>query len=156
MADKPGPPARSEPTTQAVPNPPEAGSLSAAEPSQNAWWQNIQVIGGLTAVFLGLSVVLIVSVLAVSFVRDDAEQVAAIAGSAFTVIGTLVGAYFGVKIGTDQTKTAMAQTDRAHSAMREEAAKAQAFAAHVPPSGAKQALETRKISLPDGRRPRPP
>jgi hypothetical protein len=144
MAEKRGPPASSEPTTQAGPNPPEAGSLSETESGQSAWWQNIQVIGGLTAVFLGLSVVLIVSVLAVSFVRDDAEQVAAIAGSAFTVIGTLVGAYFGVKIGTDQTKTAMEQTDRAHSALREEAAKAQAFAAHVPPSEANRALRDAK------------
>jgi hypothetical protein len=61
-----------------------------------------------------------------------------------TVIGTLVGAYFGVKIGTDQTKTAMEQTDRAHSALREEAAKAQAFAAHVPPSEANRALRDAK------------
>jgi hypothetical protein len=94
-------------------------------------WQDIQVIGGLTAVSLGLAVVLIIAMLAVVFVRTDATQVAIVAGSAFTVIGTLVGAYFGMKIGTDQTKAAMEQTDRATKAMREEAAKAQAFASQV-------------------------
>jgi hypothetical protein len=74
MAEKRGPPASSEPNTQAGPNPPEAGSLIETESGQSAWWQNIQVIGGLTAVFLGLSVVLIVSVLAVSFVRDELSK----------------------------------------------------------------------------------
>ena len=98
---------------------------------RSAWGQDIQVIGGLTAVFLGLAVVLIIAMLAVVFVRTDATQVAIVASSAFTVIGTLVGAYFGMKIGTDQTKAAMEQTDRATKAMREEAAKAQAFASQV-------------------------
>jgi hypothetical protein len=105
-----------------------------------AWWQNIKVIGGLIAVALGLFVVLILGVLALSLVHDDAAQVATIAGSAFTVIGTLVGAYFGVKVGTDQTKSALGQTSEAMKqtqlavdAMRAEAAKAQVFAAHVPP-----------------------
>lgn len=98
---------------------------------RSAWGQDIQVIGGLTAVFLGLAVVLIIAMLAVVFVRTDATQVAIVASSSFTVIGTLVGAYFGMKIGTDQTKAAMEQTDRATKAMREEAAKAQAFASQV-------------------------
>lgn len=98
---------------------------------RRAWWQDIQVIGGLTAVSLGLAGVLIIATLAVVFVRTDAAQVAVVASSAFTVIGTLVGAYFGMKIGTDQTKAAMEQTDRATKAMREEAAKAQAFASQV-------------------------
>lgn len=98
---------------------------------RRAWSHDIQVIGGLTAVSLGLAAVLIIAMLAVIFVRNDAAQVAIVAGSAFTVIGTLVGAYFGMKIGTDQTKAAMEQTERATKAMREEAAKAQAFASQV-------------------------
>ena len=79
---------------------------------RRAWSHDIQVIGGLTAVSLGLAAVLIIAILAVIFVRNDAAQVAIVAGSAFTVIGTLVGAYFGMKIGTDQTKAAREQTDR--------------------------------------------
>jgi hypothetical protein len=98
---------------------------------RRAWSQDIQTIGGLTAASLGLAVVLIIAMLAVVFVREDTTQVAIVASSAFTVIGTLVGAYFGMKIGTDQTKAAMEQTDRVTKAMREEAAKAQAFASQV-------------------------
>jgi hypothetical protein len=98
---------------------------------RKAWSHDIQVIGGLTAISLGLAAVLIIAMLAVVFVRKDATQVAIVASSAFAVIGTLVGAYFGMKIGTDQTKAAMEQTDRATKAMREEAAKAQAFASQV-------------------------
>jgi uncharacterized protein YacL len=113
-----------------------------------AWWQDIQVIGGLTAVFLGLFVVLFIAALSIALIRDDADKVATIASAAFTVIGTLVGAYFGIKVGTDQTKTAMEQTQRAMEqvervtlTMREEAAKAQALAAHVSTgSTAEQAL----------------
>jgi hypothetical protein len=105
------------------------------EPREPSWWQNIQVVGGLTAVSLGLFVVLFIATLSIGVIHDDPDKVATIASAAFTVVGTLVGAYFGVKVGTDQTKTAMQQTDRAHVAARQEAAKAQAFAAHVASGG---------------------
>jgi hypothetical protein len=123
---------------------PQAAPAGQRGPS---WWQDIQVIGGLTAVFLGLLVVLVVAVLSIGVTHGDADKVATIASAAFTVIGTLVGAYFGIKVGTDQTKTAMEQTqqamaqvERATLTMREEAAKAQALALWVEPKGAEQAL----------------
>jgi hypothetical protein len=132
--------------------PPDAadGSLTEAPAGggRPRWWQDIRVIGGLTAVGLGLGVVLIVAVLSISFIHDDAAQVATVASSAFTVVGTLVGAYFGIKVGTDQTKAAMDQTqqameqvERTTQTMREEAAKAQAFSLWVPPDSAGQAME---------------
>ena len=49
---------------------------------RRAWWQDIQVIGGLTAVFLGLAVVLIIAMLAVVFVRTDAAASARAARNA--------------------------------------------------------------------------
>jgi hypothetical protein len=85
---------------------------AAPEPRDPSWWQNIQVVGGLTAVSLGLFVVLFIATLSIGVIHDDPDKVATIASAAFTVVGTLVGAYFGVKVGTDQTKTAMQQTDR--------------------------------------------
>jgi hypothetical protein len=106
------------------------------------WWQDIQVIGGLTAVFLGLVVVLFVCVLAMSLVHDDADRVATIATATFTLVGTLVGAFFGIKIGTDQAKTAQEQTKEAVFQMREEAAKAQAFAACLDRDSVAEALKT--------------
>ena len=56
-----------------------------------------------------------------------------IATAAFGVIGSIVGAYFGVKIGTDGTQKAIA-------AQQVEATKAQAFAAHLPEEKADQIL----------------
>ena len=108
---------------------------AAQEPREPSWWQNIQVVGGLTAVSLGLFVVLFIAALSIGVIHDHADKVTTIASAAFTVVGTLVGAYFGIKVGTDQTKTAMQQTERAHVATRQEAAKAQAFAAHVASGG---------------------
>jgi Na+/proline symporter len=75
----------------------------------------MEVIGGLTAICLGLIVVLFLAVLAMALVRDDSDSVATIATSAFTLVGTLVGAFFGIKIGTDQAKTAQAQTELAYT-----------------------------------------
>ena len=99
--------------------------------TRSLWSEAFQVIGGLVAVTAGLIVVLVVAILAVVFVGGSAGQVAAVASSAFGVIGTIVGAYFGVKIGTDQTKQAMNQTNQAVEHLRREASKAQAFAAHL-------------------------
>lgn len=100
----------------------------------------MEVIGGLTAICLGLIVVLFLAVLAMALVRDDSDSVATIATAAFTLVGTLVGAFFGIKIGTDQAKTAQAQTELAVHDMREEAAKAQAFAACLDRDSVEQAL----------------
>lgn len=50
---------------------------------------------------------------------------ASIAAGSLGVIGSIVGAYFGVKIGNDRGREAQAGE-------RAEAAKAQAFALHVP------------------------
>ncbi len=68
-------------------------------------------------------------------VRHTATNVVALATASFGVIGTVVGAYFGVKVGTDGTQTAV-------KGMQAEAAKAQAFAAHVPADQAEAALSS--------------
>lgn len=86
----------------------------------------IKEIGGLVAVVVG---VLGVVAVAGGALIVGSETAATIAGSAAAVIGSMVGAYFGVKVGTDQTKNAV-------QGQREEAAKAQIFAAHLPESKA--------------------
>lgn len=122
--------------------------IPPARGRRGRWWQDIKVIGGLAAVSLGLAVVLLIATLAIIFVRGDAGEVATVASAAFSVVGTMVGAYFGVKIGTDQTLAAMSQTGQAMQQtqgaidlMRQEAAKAQAFAAHLSADSAREALE---------------
>jgi uncharacterized protein YacL len=102
--------------------------------SEDSWSEKVRVVGGLVAVGIGL---LVVGVIAVFAVLKGGQISATIASSACGVVATVVGAYFGVKIGTDQGKTAMEN-------QKAEAAKAQVFAAHVPADQAKEVLKLSK------------
>lgn len=99
--------------------------------SSDSWSDKVKVIGGLVAVGAG---VLAVGVIAIVALIEGTEISATIASAASGVIATIVGAYFGVKVGTDQGKTAMEN-------QKVEAAKAQVFAAHLPPDQAKDVIE---------------
>jgi hypothetical protein len=108
---------------------PPVRSVGASAPSpprvpQTAT-EGVKLIGGLVVVCTGLVVVLAISAVAMLLLSESANEVVAVATASFSVIGTLVGAYFGLKIGSDGTQAAVA-------GLRHEAAKAQAFAAHVP------------------------
>lgn len=98
--------------------------------------EGIKLVGGLVVVAAGLLVLVTIAIVAIA-VLDEGSDVVAVATSAFGVIGTVVGAYFGLKIGTDGTQTAM-------DGLRDEAAKAQAFAAHVPEGAAAEAIAQAK------------
>jgi hypothetical protein len=95
--------------------------------------ESLKLVGGMAVVCAGLLVVLVVAVVAMIVVNGTSTDIVAIATSAFGMISTVVGAYFGLKIGADGTQTAVA-------GMRDEAAKAQAFAAHVPADVAETAI----------------
>jgi hypothetical protein len=84
--------------------------------------EKIKEIGGLVAVAVG---VVAVAAVAIGALVAGGETAATVAGSAAAAIGSMVGAYFGVKVGTDQTKNAI-------QGQQAEAAKAQVFAAHLP------------------------
>jgi hypothetical protein len=85
--------------------------------------EQLRIIGGLIALSAGL-VSLIVVVIVALIVKPDTTG-GSIATGAIGVIGSIVGAYFGVKIGTDGTKAAV-------SAQQDEATKAQVYALHTP------------------------
>jgi len=92
----------------------------------------LKLIGGLIALFLGL--LALSGVLAMSKWLDvNARQFTQLATTVIGVVASIVAAYFGVKIGTDGTQKAL-------EAQREEAARSQIFAAHLPPEVAKEAL----------------
>jgi hypothetical protein len=93
--------------------------------------EGIKVIGGLVVVCTGLVILGAIAITAMILIEGN--DVVAVATSAFGIIGSVVGAYFGVKIGTDGTQAAVA-------ALKDEAAKAQAFAAHVPLENAEAAI----------------
>lgn len=90
--------------------------------------ERLKAIGGLVAVGIG---VLAVGVIAIVAVAKDTETAATIASSASGVIATIVGAYFGVKIGNDRAKAA-------GDDQKAEAAKAQVYALHLDPTKAPQ------------------
>ena len=116
-------------TRSAAPAPP------GADPTPSSKSEAIKLIGGLIAVVAGLAVLLVIAVVAMREVHANSQSIVPIATSAFGVVGSIIGAYFGVKVGSDGTQKAIA-------GMQGEAAKAQAFAAHLDPSKADAAIET--------------
>jgi divalent metal cation (Fe/Co/Zn/Cd) transporter len=97
-------------------------------------YESLSSIAGLLAVIAGLLSLLAVSVAAiVSLPSGDGQNVVAVTTGSFGVIGTVVGAYFGVKLGADGRQAAQ-------HAQRTEAAKVQALAAHLDPAEANKAL----------------
>jgi hypothetical protein len=102
--------------------------------------ERLKVIGGLIAVATGVVAVTAIGIVAMALADAD---VATIAASTAGVIATIVGAYFGVKIGTDQAKTALESKDA-------QAAKAEVYALHAPEGKAthiRQEAEAAVVSL---------
>jgi hypothetical protein len=99
--------------------------------------ESVKLIGGLVVVCVGLVVLLVISVVAMIIVHSTTSDVVAIATGSFGVVGAIVGAYFGIKAGSDSAASAVA-------GMRHEAAKAQAFAANVPKESAADAISQAK------------
>ena len=92
-------------------------------------------IAGLLAVVAGLLALMAVSVAAIIVLPvGNGQNVVAVATGSFGVIGTVVGAYFGVKLGADGRQAA-------NQATRAESAKVQALAAHMDADEATAALK---------------
>jgi hypothetical protein len=123
------------PEPSAAPAPVAAASPTEPVPPRapTTTSEGIKLVGGLVAVVSGLVALLIIAVVAMILVKGTTESVVAIATGSFGVIGTVIGAYFGVKVGSDGTQAAV-------SGMRQEAAKAQVFAAHLPEGKAAEVL----------------
>jgi hypothetical protein len=101
----------------------------AGEP-RKTWADPIKTVGGLTAVAVGIVAVMAIAITALIVGGTTA---ATIATSTSGVIASIVGAYFGVKVGTDQTRNAV-------EGERKQAAKAAVYAAHLPPAEADRVL----------------
>jgi hypothetical protein len=101
--------------------------------SQRLLSESIKTIGGLIAVIVG---VLVVASIAGGAITKNTQIAATIAASASGAVATMVGAYFGVKVGSDQTKTALDAAKEASKTKDKEAAKAQVYALHVPADNA--------------------
>jgi hypothetical protein len=93
----------------------------------------IKSIAGLIAVIAG---VIVVAIIAGAAISKNTQIAATVAGTTTGAVATIVGAYFGVKIGTDQTKQALNAADQQAKAKDKEAAKAQVYALNVPAENA--------------------
>lgn len=83
------------------------------------WALGIKSIGGLASVVAAVILIGFVAYMAIHTLGGGKPQsVTAVASAAFSAIATIVGAYFGVKIGTDQAGKAMdtAQKAQKHAA----------------------------------------
>jgi threonine/homoserine/homoserine lactone efflux protein len=94
-----------------------------------AW---ITAAGAIVVVGLGLAFVFVISLVALGTVPADDKST--IVTSAFTVLGTIVGAYFGVRAGAAGREQAEAQRDA-------EVIKVQELAARTDPVTAQAAFE---------------
>lgn len=105
-----------------------------AAPGANATLsESIKMIGGLLAVIAG---VVVIAVIAAAAISKNSQTAATIAGSTSGAVATMVGAYFGVKLGTDQTKQALNSADQQAKTKDQQAARAQVYALHVPAENA--------------------
>jgi len=116
------------PATGAPRGPERGRSGEHAAGSQPRVVDSIKTIAGLIAVGAGATAVVIVAVVAI---HAGSETAGTIAGSAVAVVGSIVGAYLGVKVGTDQTAKALDQLDSARKAHEETSKRAERYALHV-------------------------
>jgi hypothetical protein len=125
----------------APPTPPTAsqGRAAARRSPRRLPLDEVKVVGGLIALIAG---VIVVGLLAGGALIADPDNAAPIATAASGVIGSIVGAYLGIKIGTDGTQKAL-------RAQQDEATRAQVFAAHLNPDKAELALEQARAIVND-------
>jgi hypothetical protein len=112
-------------------------------PRDDVRTSKLQSIGGLVAVGMGVGAILVLALAAVFLlalkISAPTDAVVAVSTGAFGVIGSVVGAYFGVKVGTDQAKPMAAAAANATAAAAAAHARSEAIALHVSPDNAKEA-----------------
>ncbi len=140
------PPAGGTPASSGTAATPQASPPGNSQPAtaSGGTADNLQVIAGLIAVCAGL-VALVIVVIVALIVKPDTTG-GSIATSATAVIGSIVGAYFGVKVGSEGTQKAV-------QAQQDEATKAQVFALHATPSDPSAVLNDAKALIAAQRRP---
>ena len=101
--------------------------------ASESFMEMLATSGAIIVVGLGLAFVFVITIVSLGTVPDD--QKAAIVTAAFTVLGTIVGAYFGVRVGA-------AGKGAAEKARDDEAIKVQELTARVDPVTAVSALDS--------------
>ena len=82
--------------------------------------ESIQSIGGLVAVVVGVGAITCLAIVTMALVdghKEVANTLIPLTTSAFGVISAVVGAYLGIKIGTDQSKGLAEDASKAHATL---------------------------------------
>jgi threonine/homoserine/homoserine lactone efflux protein len=111
---------------------PETSRLEPPQPEEGGLVGVISAAGAIIVVGLGLAFVFVITLVSLGTVPDN--QKSTVVTSAFTVLGTVVGTYFGVRAGS-------AGRERAELARDTETMKVQELAASVDSNTARQALD---------------
>jgi uncharacterized protein YacL len=97
--------------------------------------------GALTIVLAGVGAIVLLGIAALLILGlelESSEATVSVATSAFGVVGSIVGAYFGVKLGSDQATAATGQNADLAKRMQAAETKADAYALHVDDADAAQ------------------
>jgi hypothetical protein len=104
--------------------------------------EKLKVVGGLAALCAGLVALVLLAGAALFHLKGEYATSAVTA--AISAMATMVGAYFGIKIGTDGTQQAHENTKAAIGAQKQAAAEASAMALVIDPKDMDKALEALK------------
>jgi len=110
--------------------------------------ESIRMVGGLAAVFIGVVAVTGLAIVTIAFIdnhKEAATTIVPLSTAAFGVIATVVGAYLGMKIGTDQSKGLADDAIQAHARL----AAVQAF---IPPDKQQAAMDAAESAATQHRR----
>jgi threonine/homoserine/homoserine lactone efflux protein len=118
-----------------APAPPAPGNQSVEE---GGLVGVISAAGAIIVVGLGLAFVFVITLVSLGTVPDD--QKSTVVAAAFTVLGTVVGTYFGVRAGA-------AGKERAEAARELETMKVQELAASVDATTAKNAIDRAEMRV---------
>ena len=88
----------------------------------------VNALAGFLVVVAALAAVVVITSITLATVSEEASKVA-IATAAIGVIGTIVGAFFGIKIASDTRKSSEAGRERAEARHEEEKIKVEELAA---------------------------
>ena len=78
---------------------------------------SVKGVGGLISVVVGVVAIVVLAIATMAFIDSgrDANSIVPLASSAFGVVSAVVGAYLGIKIGTDQSATFAEDAKSAHA-----------------------------------------
>jgi hypothetical protein len=102
-------------------------------------WQEAE--GALIIVLAGVGAIVLLAIAALLILGlklESSEATVSVATSAFGVVGSIVGAYFGVKLGSDQAAAATGQNADLTQRVQAAETKADAYALHVENADAAQ------------------